>query len=110
MSSPFLHPGGSPADGVTLNEAETQPPSRDEINTHVDVDRAEQEFNALSRQLTIRSDGGGENNKWKAASVKDVEKGACEETNEESRFDLREYLSSSNDANQNAGIKHKVCL
>lgn len=107
MSSSFLHPGGSPVDGVTLNDPETQPPSRDEIDTHVDVDRAEQEFNALSRQLTIRSDGGPENSKWKTASVKDVEKGVCEEITEESRFDLREYLTSSNDANQNAGIKHK---
>ncbi|KAG7452088.1 uncharacterized protein BT62DRAFT_882231 [Guyanagaster necrorhizus] len=106
MSSPFLHPGSSPVDGATLNEVETQPSSRDETEAHVDVDRAEQEFNALSRQLTIRSEGDGENNKWKTASAKDLEKGVSAIT-EESRFDLREYLTSSNDANQNAGIKHK---
>ncbi|KAK0208987.1 ABC-2 type transporter-domain-containing protein [Desarmillaria ectypa] len=107
MSSSFLRPGESPADAATLNEAEIQPYSRDEIETYVDVDRAEQEFNALSRQLTIRSEGGAENKKWKTTSVKDLEKGVSEAIAEESRFDLREYLTSSNDANQNAGIKHK---
>ena len=38
-----------------------------------------------------------------ASSHLDIEKGA--DVNEP--FDLREYLSSSNDANEAAGIKHK---
>ena len=33
----------------------------------------------------------------------------CEGGESGEAFDLREYLSSSNDANQQAGIKHKVC-
>ncbi|KAF7347495.1 Pleiotropic drug resistance ABC transporter protein [Mycena venus] len=47
----------------------------------VDVEKAKEEFNALSH----------------------IEKGA----NDEAPFDLREYLTTSNDAQQQAGIKHK---
>ena len=39
----------------------------------------------------------------------DVEKGIVSKHSEE-HFDLREYLTSSNDANQAAGIKHKVIV
>ena len=66
---------------------------------HVDVARAEEQFNELSRQLTIRSTHSLTDS---TATANDVEKGGSE------CFDLREYLTSSNDANQRAGIKHKV--
>ncbi|PFH49054.1 hypothetical protein AMATHDRAFT_63985 [Amanita thiersii Skay4041] len=65
----------------------------------VNVTKAEEEFNALSRQLTVRSRDG-----YPATSTKnDAEKGQFEDEH----FDLRDYLTSSNDANQQAGIKHK---
>lgn len=69
---------------------------------HVDVVEAEARFNELSRQLTLRSQGSP--SETEADFKKDIEKGEAER---ETGFDLREYLSSSNDANQAAGIKHK---
>lgn len=71
---------------------------------HVDVARAESAFNDLSRQLTIRSEAAMSTTKStdSTAATKDVEKGT-----DSDRFDLHEYLTASNDANQRAGIKHK---
>jgi hypothetical protein len=68
----------------------------------VDVAAAKEEFNALSRQLSQRSEILPSGATTRAAS--DVEKG----DSEEAPFDLREYLSSSNDAQQQAGIKVRV--
>ncbi len=61
-------------------------------------------FNELSRALSRRSNPDGEKSGVRASSysVGDVEKGDQEDV-----FDLREYLQSSNDAHQSAGIKHK---
>jgi len=80
------------------------------VGSTVDVARAEQEFAELSRQLSRRS---GVNDNTSASTIngsqhesKDIEKGDI--PNEHDTFDLREYLVSSNDANQQAGIKHKV--
>lgn len=75
---------------------------------HVDVVQAEEQFHALSRQLTARSEIGQSNSKLSesTAAGNDIEKGDAGEQGE--RFDLQEYLTSSNDANQRAGIKHKV--
>lgn len=80
----------------------------------IDVIRAEQEFNELSRQLSGR--GEEFEGRWdeKSASTvhasgeggRDIEKGE----DKSDAFDLRDYLTSSNDANQEAGIKHKVCM
>ena len=77
--------------------------SVDEVNSfHVDVHRAEEEFNTLSRQLSNRS----ANIIKKSTDLShDPEKGL---DTEEEHFDLREYLTSSNDSYQKAGIKHKV--
>lgn len=73
---------------------------------HVDVQRAEDIFNELSRQLSRRSTE--DPNRTRTGSLadkaRDLEKLGTEG---EERFDLREYLQSSNDANQSAGIKHK---
>lgn len=73
----------------------------------VDVIRAEEQFNELSRQLSKRSEAArsGTKSTESTAASQDIEKGA-EHTDD--RFDLREYLTSSNDANQKAGISHKV--
>ena len=73
---------------------------------HVDVQRAEDIFNELSRQLSKRSSD--DLNRTRTVSPayqgKDLEKLGVDG---EERFDLREYLQSSNDAHQSAGIKHK---
>ncbi|KAI0059439.1 hypothetical protein BV25DRAFT_1828964 [Artomyces pyxidatus] len=68
---------------------------------HVDVADAEAQFNELSRQFSLQSPK--IENEFKQSE--DVEKGPGHET--EDAFDLREYLTSSNDANQAAGIRHK---
>ncbi|KDR85534.1 hypothetical protein GALMADRAFT_234460 [Galerina marginata CBS 339.88] len=74
--------------------------------SNVDVARAEKEFNELSRQLTIRSEAARSTSKSteSTTAANDIEKGADAYPD---HFDLREYLTSSNDANQRAGIKHK---
>ena len=73
---------------------------------HVDVQRAEDIFNELPRQLSKRSSD--DLNRTRTVSPayqsKDLEKLGVDG---EERFDLREYLQSSNDAHQSAGIKHK---
>ena len=73
-------------------------------SSHIDVRRAEEEFNTLSRQLSIRS---ANSIRKSSDSFHDPEKGLDAD---EEYFNLREYLTSSNDANQKAGIKHKVII
>lgn len=88
--------------GHSENRLSPDPTSVNEVNSsHVDVRRAEEEFNTLSRQLSNRS----ANTIRKSDSFHDPEKGLDAD---EEYFNLREYLTSSNDANQKAGIKHKV--
>ncbi|THV06484.1 hypothetical protein K435DRAFT_825902 [Dendrothele bispora CBS 962.96] len=76
--------------------------------TGVDVARAESEFRELSRQLSRLSQKDTQK-EWKGKDqtvitvTEDIEKGG--ESSE--HFDLREYLTSSNDAHEQAGIKHK---
>lgn len=80
----------------------------DEVDGHhVNIQEAEQMFNELSRALSRRSNPDGEKSGARVSSYSagDVEKGGLGD--EEDRFDLREYLQSSNDAHQSAGIKHK---
>ncbi|KAF8167550.1 pleiotropic drug resistance ABC transporter [Crassisporium funariophilum] len=76
------------------------------LSHHVNVIEAEGAFDELSRQLTIRSGAARSISKStdSTTTAKDIEKGAALDTE---RFDLQEYLTSSNDANQKAGIKHK---
>ncbi len=63
---------------------------------HVDIRHAEETFNELSRALSRKST---HNKGDDSDSSGDLEQGEV--------FDLREYLASSNDAHQSAGIKHK---
>jgi ATP-binding cassette, subfamily G (WHITE), member 2, SNQ2 len=79
----------------------------------VNVEKAENTFNELSRQLTQGTvvddrDHGDEDSRVPTAvgkrMTRDLEKA---EVDLEESFDLREYLTSSNDANERAGIKHK---
>jgi ATP-binding cassette, subfamily G (WHITE), member 2, SNQ2 len=69
----------------------------------VDIPYAKKSFNELSRQLTHKSNASStvEGN----VVEKDVEKG--KDGHGDEQFDLREYLTSVNDANLAAGIKHK---
>jgi hypothetical protein len=80
---------------------------RSERIDQIDIARAEEEFYTLSRQLIARAEAAEKTSQLSAAtrSGKDSEKGGNASGG---GFDLREYLTSSNDANQNAGIKHKV--
>lgn len=68
---------------------------------HVDVAQAEAQFNELSRVLSIRSQQAASES-TQSANEKDVEKGQREEG-----FDLRAYLTSSNEEAERAGLAHK---
>ncbi|KAN0100123.1 ABC-2 type transporter domain containing protein [Tylopilus felleus] len=73
---------------------------------HVDVEKAEDTFNELARQLSrqsVRLDRSKQTSRTASVYNGDLEKG----DKAEKPFDLRDYLMSSNDANQAAGIKHK---
>ena len=74
----------------------------------IDVHSAEEEFDALSCQLTLANRSADSTGKYIDSTVAshDPEKGLA--ADQQDSFDLREYLTSSNDANQKAGIKHKV--
>lgn len=89
------------ADTLTLHD-----PSRlniAESPSHpVDIARAEALFVELSRQLTNSSIVVSQQSPTETTG--DLEKGSADA---DKPFDLREYLTSSNDANQQAGIKHK---
>ncbi|KIM88774.1 hypothetical protein PILCRDRAFT_813749 [Piloderma croceum F 1598] len=97
------------ADTVTLND---EPRSTHHViveagHHSVDIAQAEATFDELSRRLSMPSQavydiaqtGTGDS----LSSIKDLEQG---DKNDEV-FDLRDYLTSSNDANEQAGIKHK---
>ena len=73
---------------------------------HVDVEKAEDTFNELARQLSrqsVRLDRSKQTSRTASVYNGDLEKG----DEAEKPFDLHDYLMSSNDANQAAGIKHK---
>jgi len=82
------------------------------VGSNVNVASAEQEFAELSRQLSrrsvVRDTNSASTINGSQNDSKDVEKGEVHDADD--NFDLREYLVSSNDANQQAGIKHKVRL
>jgi ATP-binding cassette subfamily G (WHITE) protein 2 (SNQ2) len=99
----------TPADAFTLEKSRTSS-TREQPLDSVDVVKAEEQFNELARELSRKSNkrDSRDSNSGSSSTVqgKDIEKGA----GPEDAFDLREYLTSSNDANQAAGIKHKhVC-
>ncbi|KAI9569434.1 pleiotropic drug resistance ABC transporter [Boletus coccyginus] len=75
---------------------------------YVDIEQAEDTFNELARQLSKHSahiDQSTHTSRTASVYSHDLEKGDALKADEP--FDLREYLMSSNDANQAAGIKHK---
>ncbi|SRR6266404_1459670 len=72
----------------------------------VNVEQAENTFHDLSRQLSQETTVAGKipNSRGDGKKGVDLEKGVFDL---DQPFDLRDYLSSSNEANQRAGIKHK---
>ncbi|THH06687.1 hypothetical protein EW146_g9533 [Bondarzewia mesenterica] len=99
----------TPVDARTLRDEETDYSANDE-RYHVDIQEAEEAFHVLSRQLTqgtVVSAPSRRNTHGYAdgGEKKDIEKGEIYPVGE--AFDLREYLSSSNEAHEKAGIKHK---
>ena len=96
-----------PADGQGPSALASETPTLREERIsegEVDVQRAEEQFDELCRQLsreskkTRRSDS-------KGFFERDIEK--SEVPPEDEPFDLRAYLSSSNDKYQKAGLAHK---
>ncbi len=71
---------------------------------HIDIERSQEIFHELERELSTRSEGDGTRLGYTGVGHgHDLEK-SC---NDEGRFNLRDFLQSSNNANQSAGLKHK---
>lgn len=79
--------------------------SAERTSPHIDVGQAEREFAALERRLSNPAEQTAVQSRASTteSKEKDVEKGETQEAH----FNLRDYLSSSNDAHQAAGIQHK---
>ena len=83
------------------------------VGSQVDIQGAERAFHRLEREASRASDNAlrisrntfNEKDAIKESENYDAEK--AEFKNGEEPFDLKEYLSSSNDKNTQAGIKHK---
>ena len=94
-----------PSQTPTLHEGD--------VGSQVDIQGAERAFHRLEREASRASDNAlrisrntfNEKNAIKESENYDAEK--AEFKNGEEPFDLKEYLSSSNDKNTQAGIKHK---
>ena len=95
----------TPADDRTLFGDATKPPSPNNNNDNhpVNVAEAEAAFHELERVLSVRSRSSRTENTSTHDNGKDLEKAQ----DAEESFNLREYLASSADRNQQAGIKHK---
>ena len=97
-------PASDAATLPTLNREDIRPGE-----DHIDVDHAEAQFNQLQHDLSKPDYGEGtktiSSTPQQEKTLKDIETASLAPAVE--RFDLREYLTSSNDASQAAGIKHK---
>jgi hypothetical protein len=74
-----------------------------DIRGHVAVAQAETDFGRVQRSLNTPEVAGKVAPRHSTSN--DLEKG--HDVDRQETFDLREYLTSSNDANDAAGIKHK---
>ncbi|TBU62153.1 ABC-transporter [Dichomitus squalens] len=90
----------TPGDDRTLRGDATPLPDAH----HVDIAQATAQFNELQRTLSIRSQRANSES-TRSANEKDPEKGGREHDGEV--FDLRAYLTSSNEQSQAAGLAHK---
>ena len=98
---PFLPPASSMTDTPTSNTS-TLYHDRD-IRDRVVVAQAETDFGQIQQSLATPKVSADVT--FRDSSPVDLEKGNDEDRQE--MFNLREYLTSSNDANAAAGIKHK---
>lgn len=104
-SSIVRSPAMTDTPSTLISRTQSKRSSRDRLPP--DVLHAEQEFFNLERTLNAQAQDITRKSSLTDSTLegtKDLEK--AEENTE--RFDLKEYLTSSNDANQAAGIKHKV--
>lgn len=92
----------TPGDDRTLHGDATPLPAVADAH-HVDITDATAQFNELQRVLSVRSQQAA-SERTQSTNGKDLEKGG---NNDEEAFDLRAYLTSSNDQTQAAGIAHK---
>lgn len=76
-----------------------------DLQGHVAVAQAEDDFSRLQQSLHTPKAADKTTHISDHSDSIDLEKGHDE--NRQETFDLREYLTSSNDANSAAGIKHK---
>lgn len=87
----------------------TPPPQSDSVN----VRTAEKDFHALERKYSgkagVEKAASSTSGDTKGGSGQDVEK-AANNDGADAPFNLKDYLQSSNDASDSAGIKHKVCF
>ena len=97
----------TPALSDTATLASLNNSSKRKSVNQVDIRQAEAEFTQLQRTLSRPSYDHNPQPSNPKNLPKDLEKAFDQESNPEEQFDLREYLTSSNDANQAAGIKHK---
>lgn len=77
-------------------------------SSQVDIQQAERAFHRLEREASRASEGALQalsTEKDNNTEKRDLEK--AELSNDEEPFDLKEYLSASNDAHIQAGVKHK---
>jgi len=86
---------------ISPDDLEKNPSNRtsgmDVEEHHVNVQQAKKDFAELGRQFSRTS--------VTSSSPRDVEKGPPSES--EDPFDLRDYMTSTHDANTSAGIRHK---
>lgn len=99
----------TPASDTATLASLTVESKRKSVN-RVDVRQAEAEFTQLQRELsspTYDHHAQPSTSPKPENLPKDLEKAPYDQDEAEEAFDLREYLTSSNDASQAAGIKHK---
>ncbi|KAJ7597296.1 ABC-2 type transporter-domain-containing protein [Mycena floridula] len=94
----------TPGDGATLYNELRPAGLSSPSESRIDVVDAQEQFNALARRLSRPTDDDSNSNSTAKANGNDIEKGG---EGENDAFNLLEYLTASNDANQAAGIKHK---
>lgn len=99
----MLPPSPGAPTGEERSALPSQTPTLHDYSGEVDVQQAEEQFSELCRELSTTSPQA--RHQSFGYKQRDVEK--AEDAPEEEPFDLKEYLSSSNDKHQEAGIAHK---
>lgn len=95
------------ANALPSSAIPSETPTLRDARSEVDIVSAEQAFHRLERELSRESREARDEieEKERLKLGYDVEK--AQGAPEAAQFDLREYLSSTNDAHQKAGLRHK---